>query len=328
MPMAFLIQPRRTFPASRRGSLSRSFAAILLCVFAASLVTGCELFKPKDDAVVKPVERPTVPVPSYLETAERYNANAEAVSRLWARANVSSAWVDEEGREKSEHGEGHFMFIKPSRVALTAGKFGQQMLWAGANEELFYIFNLSTDPTTVYYGRYDEFGGVLMSQIAMPVNPSDLLMLIGVQALPLPTAEQGGHTEWFASDVLVETPNRRWRLLLDAQSGLPVRVDMLDRSGASVLSCKLADHEQIELGAGAGSGATSGETSGATSSSVPYIATKIRIESAERPGHLTLKLMDMTDAEGTRKLRDRAFNFNALLRGLKPDEQVELKVEP
>ena len=66
------------------------------------------------------------------------------------------------------------MFIKPSRVALSAGKLGKTLFWAGANDELFYIFNLTSDPKKVYYGRYADLGALRMSQIVLPVAPADL----------------------------------------------------------------------------------------------------------------------------------------------------------
>lgn len=298
-----------------------SALSFVMLVMAVLFLSGCELFEPKaDDRIVTPPPPPERPVPTYSQIAERYNANVEAIEQLWARAVVSTKWVEPDGDRRSEQGEGHFMFVKPSRVAISAGKFGQQLFWAGANESMFYVFNLSSDPTKVYYGRYNDFGGVLTSQIAMPVNPKDLLMLIGVEALPLaealeremyPGLNLEGHTEWYWGDVLVETPDRRWRLLVDAESGVAKRVDMLDPSGLSILSCKLSDHERIATPRGLR----------------PTMATRIRIESAERPGDLTLSLSDMTDAEGTRRIRNRAFDYEALVRSLKPDEQIEVTVE-
>lgn len=312
---------RRNAAATRRWATYVQTVMMMLLLVLLAGTTGCELFQSKpDDKLVTPPPPPQRPVPTYAEIAQRYNTNSDAIKQLWARAVVSSQWVEADGDRRSEQGEGHFMFVKPSRVAISAGKFGQQLFWAGANESLFYVFNLSSDPKTVYYGRYMDFGGVLMSQIAMPVNPQDLLMMIGVEALPTAAAlEQElfaglkleGHTEWYWGDVLVETPDGRWRLLVDPQTALALRVDMLDTQGTSVLSCTLSDHERINTPTGLG----------------PRVATKIRIESAERQGDLTLSLSDMTDAKGTRRIRDRAFDFEALVRSLKPDEQVELKIE-
>lgn len=302
-------QPRRPsgrFALRRHYGVQLAGAAVLALI---GVLAGCDSFPPNTPDKPDIPAPPQAQAPDYAEVAAGYNANAGRIDRLWARAVVISRWTDEDGGTHAEQGEGHFMFIKPSRVALSAGKLGKTLFWAGANDELFYIFNLTSDPKKVYYGRYADLGALRMSQIVLPVAPADLLMLVGVN--PLPVAEPaGGHVEHFAGGkLLVETPDRRWRLLIDPKTHLPERIDMLDAAGQSVLTCRLADFDRIDVAAALG----------------PFMATSIHIQAVGEDGELDLRLNAMTDARDTNRLRDMAFDFDALVRALQPDEQVELK---
>lgn len=295
----------------------RRFLLVALLAVGLGGLPACEQWDLKiEDPFEQSKADPDRPVPSYAVVAEGYNVNANRIDRLWARTKVFMQWVGEDGDERREDGEGHLMFVKPYEVALTAGKFGQTMIWAGSNADRFFLFNLSVDPSVVYWGRYDRLMGGEMTHLILPVDPRELLFMIG--AMPLP--EQGGHVEWYGKDLLVETAPmagmRRWRLLLDAQTYLPQRIDRLDGRGSSQLICLLAEPEPIKQ---------TGQALGA--SGMPRLATHIELQTVGKPAELRLTLQDMSDGRARNRVRPQAFNYETLKRAHKPQQEVELRVE-
>ena len=105
---------------------------------------------------------------------------------------------------------------------------------------------------------------------------------------------------------LIEPPGTGTRLLLDPVTALPVRIDLLDTRGRSVVTALLSSPQSVEM-------------SSATPSK-PTMQSRVRITMANRPGSMTLFLSNLSDGRSDPKINPRVFDFERLVKVHKPDD--------
>lgn len=243
------------------------------------------------------------PAADIAEVLSRYNAQALGVERV---AGTTAAFVrfrdPDTGDMRREVGEGHFVFVRPSRVALTIGKLGHDILWAGNNDRLFWLFDLQEEGTA-YVGSYARLDQPGTQTLPLPVRSDRLPGLIGL----IPVDPQAVDVEWHDGLLLVEPHADARRLLLDARTGRARRIDLLDANGRSRIICELTGEKPVRRGGDAPSAAMAAEAA-------------IRV--VGEAGDLTIKFANLTDEAG--KFDERLFDFDALRRKHKPAIVVEL----
>lgn len=260
----------------------------------------------------------TDPPPTYEQIAETYNARAERLDRLWARAVVQVRYLDEDGDRRSVQGEGHLQLIQPSRLALSAGKLGETLFWLGGDAERFWVFELG-DASRASVGRHENVGRPCAQALAAPVHPLEAIDLLGV--VPLPEASEGviqPAVAWSEDGraIVVEILGRfgPMRLFLTPVEMLPVRIELLDPStSAPAVVATLEDHERIDLSGSPGFN--------------PRVATRVVITHPDSESEIRLSLSDMNDGSGRGRLADAAFTFETLLRAYRPDEVLVLDAD-
>ncbi len=258
-----------------------------------------------------PAARPTpTDAPTYAELVTKYNRNLEHLDRLWARTDVTVRWEQEDGKIRREDGEGNLLYVAPSRVALTVGKLGHTLLWAGGDDRRFWLFDLQ-DEGVAYVGSHRWVGAPGSTPLPLPIHPRDVPGLMGWLPLPAPRPGDPGVVEPLRGYWLVDPPGRRVRLLLDPQTARPVRIDLTDAAGHSLVVCRLDEHRLVDL-----AGIDPGQR--------PIIATSADLYVIGREARLTLSLRQMSDGDGGRRIKDRAFDFEALRRAHKPGQVVDL----
>lgn len=256
------------------------------------MVAGCA-----STQSLTPDDRPPATDPA--EVVARYNDNAMRLQRLWARAAAFFRYRDpDDGDMRTDQGDGHLLFVRPSRVAFATGKPGVgDVLWAGNNDRQFWLFDLRHD--VAYVGSYARLGQPGSRPLPMPVRPDRLPSLLGLT----PIDAEEAYVEWHGDDLLIEP---RWgarRLLLDARTGLAKRVDLLDEKGHSLIVCELTGEKTVKQ--------VEGESRPAR------IAAEAAIRVVGEEGGLTLKLSNPTDDPD--KIDDRLFDLDLLLRKHKPE---------
>jgi len=238
------------------------------------------------------------------EIIDRYNDNALKLRRVSAFAAAFVRFRDPDtGDMRREQGDGRLTFVRPDRVALTTGKLGNTLLWAGNNDRQFWLFDLQND--TAYAGSYARLGQPGAQPLPLPVRPDRLPSLLGL--MPIDPAD--AHSEWHDGDLLVET---RWgarRLLLDPRTGLARRVDLLDERGRSEVISELSGEKTLTQGDG----------------STVRLPAEAAIRVVGEAGDLTLKLANLTDDES--KFNEGQFDFDVLVRQHKPKKIVNLDGE-
>lgn len=252
-----------------------------------------------------PIQRADI---TYAELARRYNEKIESFDSLWARTKIEIAWaeVDKEGNKQSrnESGDGKIMLRQPNDTAMVVEKVGKILLWAGSNEQYYWLFDLvDGDNKTVYVGAFDKLDAPGRRAFPLPVRPDAVPLLLGVT--PLPTAdtlEVVPPVDLINGQYMIELPGQR--LLISRRNYRPTRVDLTDAKGFSVLTCKLDGDFPVEV-------------EGVESNRLPIICDKADVFVSGYESRLTIKFVFAT--ADPRRVRDTFFSLDALDKGLKPD---------
>jgi hypothetical protein len=245
-------------------------------------------------------------LPSYDQIAERYNRNIAGLNRLWSAATVELSWKEGD-KKRWEQGEGQLIVVPPDRVSLSIGKLNNTLLWAGADAERYWIFDLQGDKTA-YVGKHADYakaGGAA----PLPIHPLELVRLLGITPLPRGDAARGVAVEWMGGDYLVDFP-ARMRLVIDPATALATRIDLLDAQGFSRVIAKLSAPGRVEL-------------ENTPPGGFPTIATSFEITMTDREGWMKLHLSRLTNNH--EKINERVFDFDFLEKTLKPQVVKVLK---
>ena len=271
--------------------------------------TGCKPAQPivPDNLLPDPIQT-AGPLPTYTELIERYNQTTRPLARVWAEARVDLIWRDDKGKKKSEHGDGRFMFVSPDKVALEVREFGRGF-WAGGDGKRYWLFDLQ-DQRVAYVGRFENLDRLDPQDFPLPVNPGDLLYVLGLVPIDPQVVPEMPAVERVAGYYLIEPPGLGLRMLLDPVTARPVRVDLLNAAGESAVKCVLSEPTRLK---------TDQDSSDAQA---PLMRRVVEVYVLGREARMTLKLKDLT-TQGTR-IKDAHFDFDVLKRVMKPDQTVDL----
>jgi hypothetical protein len=246
----------------------------------------------------EPAQRLDAGALSYEQAAARYNANARNLQRLWASAVIRLSFVDRDGQQRTEQGEGRLQIVQPDRVALSVGKLGETLFWIGCDAQRYWWLDLTGDQHIGYAGRHEYYERSRARAYGVVVPPLELIPLLGIAPLP----ERGGAAQVSGDGRLVGltvawgSGGGRRRVWVEPATGLPVQVELFDASGAAQLVCALEAHDTVQV-SGLGD--------------LPRMATRARVAHAESRSLITLDLSSMED--GASRVRPEAFALGPLL---------------
>lgn len=290
---------RRCF--TTRGRVRRIAGLIPALCLGAVALPGCKQTPIVPDTL-NPPAIDTAVAPDYADLVGRYNANAKALEKVWARTKVELRWRDEKGRARRESGDGQLLFERPLNTAMTVEVLGDVKMWAGSDEQGFWLFDLLGD-RTAYYGAY---GKPLAHPLPWPVQPEAVPYLLGLMEIDPRKRPAPPEVELLNGYCIIEPPELNLRLQLHPVTGRPTRIDFIDESGQSVLRCLLTDEIQVEIDGG-GSGVLPG---------------KAEVYPVGEESRMTLDIRRAsTDAK---RVQGKFFRFDTLSRSLKPDEVIDL----
>ena len=281
-----------------------AFGAI--AALACAVVTGCAT----SDAPRAGAQRET---PAYTDVARAYNERADRLGRVWARAVVEARYVDQDGRRRSEQGDGHLQLLTPDRLALSLGKLGETVLYLGCDNTRYWLFERA-DTTRAAVGRHSNLGRGCARSLGLPAHPLDVIDLLGVS--PLPVREGAGVVSWTSrGELVVETPGRlaTLRIVMDAASHHPSRIELAPGPGEDAwLVARLENYERLAVREG---------------SYGPFIATRIRIVHAESDTELRVHLFDPSDGIVRGRIAPDVFDFEYLVDALNAREIEDLDAD-
>lgn len=279
----------------------RRCAVIALSIGVIALC-GCA-DKPRSEAAAPSVPQ-SAPPETYEDIAERLNARAERLDRLWARAVVAIKYRDADNRRRTEQGEGHFQFLAPSQLALSVGKLGEIIAWLGCDSTRFWFFERG-DADRLTVSRHENVGRPCSRPGAVPCNPLDIIDLLGVTPIPA----KGGRVAWAADGrrIVVEIPARTGRRLITLEPGSsePARIVLMPPTGPTpLLVAELTDYTNVAI---TGSGAISPRAPGRAVITLPETGEEIRIA-----------FYDASDGTVAGRLNPDAFDVDFLVDAFQP----------
>ncbi|MEM6459882.1 MAG: hypothetical protein AAF710_10890 [Planctomycetota bacterium] len=274
-----------------------------LALLAAAGLVGCatDPIVP-DDLNPVAVDTADAELPGYAELVERYNANAEALPRVWARTRVEMRWEDERGRKRREAGDGRLIFERPLSTAWTVEVLGDVKLWAGSDASGFWVFDRLEDGRA-YYGRY---GAPLARPLPVPVQPEAVPYLLGLMPLDPARRPPAPEVEIFRGYYVIEPPGLGLRMMLDPATARPVRIDLTRGDGSSALTSLLTGGVEVDGIDGA----------------AVVLPETAKLYPQGQEAEMTVTLRRATTDE--RRIKRKWFDFDGLVEAMKPDAVVDL----
>lgn len=285
----------------KMASLGRTAACLAGCGIAVLALPACKQTPIVPDTLNPPAIN-TTEVPDYAELVSRYNANADALQQLWARTKVELRWRDEKDRARRESGDGQLLFERPLNTAMTVEVLGDVKMWAGSDENGFWLFDLLGD-RTAYFGAYDM---PLARPLPWPVQPEAVPYLLGLMPIDPDHRPSAPEVELFNGYCIIEPPALNLRMQLHPVTGRPTRIDFIDASGQSVLRCILSEEVQVETQNG----------------STAVLPGKAEVYPVGEESRMTLDIRRAST--DSKRIQSKFFRFDTLSRSLKPDEVIDL----
>lgn len=280
---------------------------LAFCILNLALFTACCTRPPvtDPDAMLPPPLEPLSPPLSAEELVGRYNANLDGIDRLWARTDVALRFLDAEGKPRFERGEGKLIFVRPDHVAMTLGKLNQTVLWAGGDDERYWMFDL-TGEGVAYVGRHENIERVDTQKLPLPIYPDEVPYLLGLE--PIDEAVILGEERGY---VVLQPVDTNLLIMVNPRSGRPARIDVVGSNDRSVLVSRLYDYQPMRI-------------DGEPESAWPKVATRAEFAALDADASFKLTLTDMTDGVRRNRIKDRVFDFEALVEALKPARVIDL----
>jgi hypothetical protein len=253
------------------------------------------------------------PLPSYQRLADAQNARVDLLGRLWARTIVSVHYVDTEGKPHYEQGDGHIMRRDFDKIAVDVTKLGQVFFWFGANEDLYWLIDLSNpDHTVAYVGQLDLVTLDKAARASLPIPPLEYMTLAGLATLP---AEAAAATisETDSGAVQLDLIDRgfSWRYTFDPVTLLPSRISILDVEKRPVITADLSQYRTVDL---TGVGVNQ-----------PRAPGRIAVTHLPTETSITLTIDgDIIDGRRSNKPSPAAFDFDELVRAYAPSRIIDL----
>lgn len=276
---------------------------MVTALFCLLLLFGCKTGPIVPDDLNPPaIDTAPAEVPDYAALVQRYNQNAAALDRVWARTKVEMRWRDEKDRKRRESGDGRLIFERPLNTAWTVEVLGDVKLWAGSNVNGFWVFD-RLDDGRAYYGSY---GKPLARPLPLPVQPEAVPYLLGLVPIDPDRRPQPPEVELFNGYFVIEPPTLNLRLMLDPATARPVRIDLTGPDGVSALSCILTGEVEVSSDEGP----------------TAYLPGKAELYPQGDESRMTVTFKHATT--NADKIKRKWFDFPGLVEAMKPDAVVDL----
>lgn len=265
-------------------------------------------------------ERPAI-VPSYAQTASRFNARVNRLDRIWASAVVTIRTPKESGGTRIDQAEGYLQIEQPDKTSLSIMKLGETYFYLGSDEDGYWWLDLSdSEHKVALYGLHAEATPAIVAELGLPVHPQELLDLFALTPLPGPKTSDAassvvapGTVGWDEQrGMLKVTVPAKWGtrvLWLDPVTFAPQRTELRDARGRVRATCDMARYTSVPV---RGDGRVP-----------PKMASQYRVEFPASKARATLELYGTQN----KPISPRAFDFENLVESYGVDEVVLLRPE-
>lgn len=258
--------------------------------------------------------RPEV-MPTYSETASRFNVRVARLDRVWSRVNITLHSPKKNGGTSVDHAEGYLQLEQPDRVSLSIMKVGATYFYLGSDAEGYWWLDMSDgEHKTALYGKHSEATPELVAELGLPVHPRELLELFAIT--PLPEGKAGdpvdpGVVDWDAARGMLRVRTAAmWGqrvLWLDPVTMAPHRVELLGKDGSVRAVCDMGRYISVPV---RGDGRVP-----------PKLASQYKVQMPQTGARATLELYGAEN----KPINPRAFDFEGLVESYGIDEVYVLR---
>ena len=258
-------------------------------------------------------------VPTYEEFAQIQNDRVSKVDRYWSAIKMKLSWYDEEAQKKrTESGEGHLIFERPNKVALTFSKVGEIGFWAGSNDELFWVFE-GGDSKQAFVGRNVNAFQPCCESLPISVHPLEVIDLAGLFTFPIATNKNdsqnhhdpavGYSSKYGAWKLDIPGVWSFRRVYIDTTTFLPIRVELRSRLNRDISygSADLSEYVRLNI-------------RGKDEQVRPWVPAHFELKQSGIDGSVTLDANRPLDRTARGPIRKQVFQYEAVARSMKPRE--------
>jgi hypothetical protein len=228
----------------------RCSVLMTLCVLGSVLTLGgCAQQTTQMDAFDAPAVERLGPAPSYATFAAAHNARVKGLDRLWARAELSLTYTDDEGEEQREEAEANLQYILPRKFSLLISKVAEFYFGFGSNEQKYWWIDVKNSPRTAIVGEHAKATPEKVYRFGLAVLPLDLIDGLGI--MPVRTTNAEIKTAWSAQgawmifrEPLASGLTREW--WIEVPTMWPGRIRLFDRAGAEVIDARFDQFNVVE----------------------------------------------------------------------------------
>ncbi len=256
--------------------------SVLCSVLGIVLLNGCSIFE-KTEGVAR-----QVPVKTGQEFVDVYNKNVRKLQNLYINSSVTLDYK-KDGKATRDIVDGRVWLSQPNKLALNIKKIDNNLFWLGCDDEKYWMIDLYNKPRVGFVGRH---GAEVVSggeEMVLPATPKELISLFAFSKITLSEEQLAGELEYVdgkyesrgVKGFLIEPVGVNVRYLVDPFTFDPLRIDVLDQEGYSVVVCYLTKHRGFEV-------------KGYDLAVLPRIAGKYDVRAIDRGGRMSLEVSDLT----------------------------------
>jgi len=229
--------------------IKRTMAAVMFCAVA-TLNVGCRSGQVREPDKGGAVQRGELP--AYDVVAAKYNERVAGLEQVETLVSLGITAKNEKGERIKNQVEGNLKIKLPSSASMRVDKAGKSIFYLGSNEQHYWWIDLTADPKVAMVGQHAKATPESVSNFGVPVHPMDLIEVMAVR--PLPAKGEGGDRAKLAWSengraLIVSLPGR-WgerRFSLDPETYDPIRIELLDGTGNTVVSAVHTDFVTAEV---------------------------------------------------------------------------------
>ncbi|MEM9063941.1 MAG: hypothetical protein AAGB51_00460 [Planctomycetota bacterium] len=186
-------------------------------------------------------------LPTYEDAARAYNESIAYRDRVWARIVLQVRTPKEDGGLRRDQIEGYLQVARPNKVSIQLHKLGETLFLFGSDDNRYWWFDLSeSDDKFAAVGRHKQAGPDTAGRLGIPVQPLELIALIGVRPLP----EAGGTIRVSADGqrYVIEPPaegEARTTILIDPETRAAIGAELRDAAGVLLASAEYQGSQEF-----------------------------------------------------------------------------------
>jgi hypothetical protein len=233
-----------------RGRPFRGLGLLMLMLVAC--LGGCSSQQTTVDAFDAPAVARSGPAPSYATFAAAHNARVKGLDRLWARAELSLTYTDDDGEVQREEAEANLQYILPRRFSLLISKVAEFYFGFGSNDQKYWWIDVKNSPRSAIFGDHAKATPEKVYRFGLAVLPLELIDALGI--MPVSPTNSEIQTTWSPSGywMLMTEPlpgglSRQW--WIEPKTMWPGRIRLFDRTGHELIDARF-DQFNVVQGSG------------------------------------------------------------------------------